>query len=42
MIGLGGFHLGKPHIRGQESIRIICAAIESGITFLQLLGLKQR
>src|SRR2546421_575943 len=33
-IGLGGFHLGKPDLREAESIRIIRAAIDAGINFL--------
>jgi len=33
-IGLGGFHLGKPDLREAESIRMIRAAIDAGITFL--------
>jgi aryl-alcohol dehydrogenase-like predicted oxidoreductase len=34
VIGLGGFHLGKPGLSEAESIRIIRAAIDRGITFL--------
>ena len=33
-IGLGGFHIGRPELPEPESIRIICSAIENGITFL--------
>ncbi|TMI84316.1 MAG: aldo/keto reductase [Bacillati bacterium ANGP1] len=33
-IGLGGFHLGKPELPEPESIRIIRAAIDNGINFL--------
>ena len=33
-IGLGGFHLGKPELPEAESLRIIRAAIDGGITFL--------
>jgi aryl-alcohol dehydrogenase-like predicted oxidoreductase len=33
-IGIGGFHLGKPELQDQESIRIIRAAIDNGISFL--------
>ena len=33
-IGLGGYHLGKPDLPEAESIRIIRAAIDNGITFL--------
>src|SRR5262245_55140908 len=34
VIGLGGFHLGKPELRESESIRIMRAAIDNGINFL--------
>jgi aryl-alcohol dehydrogenase-like predicted oxidoreductase len=34
IIGLGGFHLGRPGLGEEESIRIIRTAIDSGITFL--------
>ncbi len=34
MVGIGGFHLGKPELSESESIRIIRAAIDSGINFL--------
>jgi aryl-alcohol dehydrogenase-like predicted oxidoreductase len=33
-IGLGGYHLGKPYLEESESIRIIRAALDAGITFL--------
>ena len=33
-IGLGGYHLGKPYLEESESIRIIRAAIDNGMTFL--------
>jgi predicted aldo/keto reductase-like oxidoreductase len=33
-IGIGGFHLGKPELQESESIRIIRAAIDNGINFL--------
>jgi aryl-alcohol dehydrogenase-like predicted oxidoreductase len=33
-IGLGGFHLGKPGLEETESIRLIHAAIDRGITFM--------
>jgi len=33
-IGIGGFHLGKPELPESESIRIIRAAIDNGINFL--------
>jgi len=33
-IGLGGFHLGKPELPEPESIRIIRAAVDNGINFL--------
>ncbi|HEY3419293.1 MAG TPA: aldo/keto reductase [Methanomassiliicoccales archaeon] len=34
IIGLGGYHLGRPNVSEDESVRIIRTAIESGITFL--------
>jgi predicted aldo/keto reductase-like oxidoreductase len=34
MVGLGGFHLGKPELQESESIRIIRTAIDNGINFL--------
>src|SRR2546428_8513960 len=33
-IGLGGFHLGKPDLPEAESVRIIRAAIDAGVNFL--------
>jgi aryl-alcohol dehydrogenase-like predicted oxidoreductase len=33
-IGLGGFHLGKPDLPEAESVRIIRAAIDAGLNFL--------
>jgi predicted aldo/keto reductase-like oxidoreductase len=33
-IGLGGFHLGRPNVSEEESIRIIRTAVENGMTFL--------
>jgi predicted aldo/keto reductase-like oxidoreductase len=33
-IGLGGFHLGDPKLSEEESIRLIRAAIDGGITFM--------
>ncbi len=33
-VGLGGFHIGKPELQESESIRIIRAAIDNGINFL--------
>ena len=33
-IGLGGFHLGKPGVEEAESIRLIHAAVDRGITFM--------
>jgi uncharacterized protein len=34
VIGIGGFHLGKPGLQESESIRITRAAIDNGINFL--------
>ncbi len=34
LIGLGGYHLGKPDLSEAESIRIIRTAIDSGLDFL--------
>jgi predicted aldo/keto reductase-like oxidoreductase len=34
MVGIGGFHLGKPELSESESIRIIRAALDNGINFL--------
>ena len=33
-IGLGGFHIGKPELSEEQSIRIIRTAIDNGINFL--------
>ncbi len=33
-IGLGGFHIGKPDLNEEESVRIIRTAIDNGITFM--------
>jgi predicted aldo/keto reductase-like oxidoreductase len=34
MVGLGGYHLGRPDLAEPESIRIIHSAIDNGINFL--------
>jgi aryl-alcohol dehydrogenase-like predicted oxidoreductase len=34
MIGLGGWHLGLPHVDQQLSIRLVRRAIDAGVTFL--------
>jgi len=34
MVGIGGYHLGKPNVEKQESIRIIRTALDEGINFL--------
>lgn len=34
MIGLGGFHLGQPTVSEADSIRIVRAAIDRGVTFM--------
>src|SRR5712692_8953824 len=34
MVGIGGFHLGKPELSESESIRIIRAALDNGVNFL--------
>ena len=34
VIGLGGFHIGKPELSEKESTRIIRTAIDNGITFM--------
>ena len=34
VIGLGGYHLGKPELQEPESIRIIRTALDNGISFL--------
>ena len=33
-IGLGGFHIGKPRLTDDDSIRLIRTAIDRGITFM--------
>ena len=34
MVGIGGYHLGKPDVEKQESIRIIRMALDEGVNFL--------
>jgi len=34
IIGLGGYHLGKPDLSEQESIRIVRTAVDEGVNFL--------
>jgi predicted aldo/keto reductase-like oxidoreductase len=34
MIGIGGYHLGKPEVAEAESIRIVRTAIDNGINFM--------
>jgi uncharacterized protein len=34
VIGIGGYHLGKPNLGPQESIRIIRSALDEGVNFL--------
>ena len=34
MVGIGGYHLGKPELDAEESIRIIRTALDEGINFL--------
>jgi aryl-alcohol dehydrogenase-like predicted oxidoreductase len=34
VIGLGGYHIGKPQLSEADSIKIIRSAIDRGITFL--------
>lgn len=34
VVGIGGYHLGKPELDAQESIRIIRMALDEGINFL--------
>jgi len=34
MVGLGGFHIGKPDISDRDAIKLIHSAIDRGITFL--------
>jgi aryl-alcohol dehydrogenase-like predicted oxidoreductase len=33
-IGMGGFHLGQPKLSDEESVRLVRAAIDGGITFM--------
>jgi len=33
-IGLGGFHIGKPSLTDDDSIRLIRTAIDRGMTFM--------
>ena len=33
-IGMGGYHLGKPNLTQEESIRLLHAGIDAGITFI--------
>ncbi len=33
-IGMGGYHLGKPQLQQEESIRLVHAGVDRGITFL--------
>jgi aryl-alcohol dehydrogenase-like predicted oxidoreductase len=33
-IGFGGFHIGAPKLSDDESIRLICSAVDGGITFM--------
>src|SRR5260370_14389752 len=34
MVGIGGYHLGKPELDAQESIRIVRMALDEGVNFL--------
>src|SRR5260370_12160802 len=34
MVGIGGYHLGKPERDAQESIRIVRMALDEGVNFL--------
>jgi aryl-alcohol dehydrogenase-like predicted oxidoreductase len=34
LVGLGGFHMGKPELSEEESVRIVRAGVDAGITFL--------
>ena len=34
MLGLGGFHIGKPKLSDAEAIRIVRTAIDAGLTFM--------
>jgi hypothetical protein len=33
-IGMGGFHIGQPKLSDEESVRLVRAAIDGGITFM--------
>src|SRR5579863_2389738 len=34
MVGIGGYHLGRPGVSEEESIRIVRTGLDQGITFL--------
>src|SRR5271155_2961524 len=34
MVGLGGYHLGRPYVAEAESLRIVRTAIDNGLNFL--------
>jgi predicted aldo/keto reductase-like oxidoreductase len=34
LVGIGGYHLGKPEVDAQESIRIVRMALDEGVNFL--------
>jgi predicted aldo/keto reductase-like oxidoreductase len=34
LVGIGGYHLGKPELDAQQSIRIVRMALDEGINFL--------
>ena len=34
MLGLGGSHIGKPKLSSREAVRIMRAAIDGGLTFM--------
>ena len=34
MVGLGGFHIGSPHLPDEDAIDLVHAAVDRGITFL--------
>ena len=41
-LGLGGFHIGNPRLSNTEAIRIIQAALDGGLSFMdKLLGLQR-
>ena len=43
MVGIGGYHLGKPDLDAHESVRIIRTALDEGHQLPgQLLGLQRR